>query len=104
MTTQPTPLSAEQVEILEGQAASLEQLARVCCVSQEWLEARIEAEVLPADWRHGTLLVSSETVWRVRQIAALEHKFDADPHLAGLVTDLMVEVRTLRRELKRWRD
>lgn len=101
MTAKPIHLYAEQVEILEGQAASLERLAQVCCVSQEWLLARIDSEVLPADWRKGALPLSGETVWRVRQIAALEHKFDADPHLAALVTDLMLEVRSLRRQLNR---
>jgi len=77
-----------------------DDVARVCNLSHQWLLTRIEENVLQAERRQGKYFLSCASVWRVQQIRQLEHQFDADPHLAGLVTDLMEEVRRLRRQLR----
>ena len=78
---------------------SIEEMARVCCMSTDWILRRIEDEVIDVHWQDGRRLLSSRMVWRVRRIAEIERQFDADPHLAALVTDLIEEVRDLRRHL-----
>ncbi len=77
----------------------VEELARACNLSTGWVVTRIQEKVLHAEQRDGQYYLSCESVWRVQQIDQLERQFDADPHLAGLVTDLMAEVRALRKQL-----
>lgn len=79
---------------------TIKDMARACNLSQHWLVTRIEENVLHAEVREGQYFLSCSSLWRVQQIRQLERQFDADPHLAGLVTDLMDEVRTLRNQLK----
>lgn len=100
MTSHPPTDARTAGELLEGQVMNLEIVARICAVSPDWLRDRIETEVLPPEWRHTPPVMSAAVVWRIRQIATLETRFEADPHLAALVTDLMEEVRELRRRLK----
>lgn len=78
----------------------VEEMARACNLSTQWMVTRIQDQVLHAEHRDGHYYLSCASVWRVQQIDQLERQFDADPHLAGLVTDLMAEVRTLRKQLK----
>ena len=111
----PVPLTvpAHLVELLDDAALSLQELARGCAMSPDWVHTHVEAGVLqPAqgggatEWRF-----ASATLTRARRIAQLEHTFDADPQLAALgesaatldlaalTTDLMEEVAALRRQL-----
>jgi chaperone modulatory protein CbpM len=78
---------------------SIEDLARACCMSVEWVQRHIEDEVIEASWQDGRRLVGSRMVWRARRIAELERQFDADPQLAALVADLIDELHRLRRHL-----
>ena len=100
----PTPIHvpADLVELLDDAALSLNELARGCAVSPDWVYTHVEAGVLQptqgggaAEWRF-----ASTTLVRARRIAQLEHTFDADPQLAALTTDLMEEVAQLRRRLR----
>ena len=79
---------------------SAEEMARACNLKTEWVVTRIQEEVLHGEHRNGQYFLSCATVWRVQQIEQIERQFDADPHLAGLVTDLMDEVRRLRTQLR----
>lgn len=97
----------EHINILPGELEwgpdewiPAQDMARVCNLSHQWLMARIQENVLHAEHRGGQYYLSCTSVWRVQQIRQLERQFDADPHLAGLVTDLMEEVRQLRRQLR----
>ena len=91
--------SVEQAELIEGEVLSVEEVARLCRVSPQWVLARVHAEVLGAQWRQGACYLSSAALWRAREIAALEARYDADPQLAALVADLVEEVRALRSRL-----
>lgn len=90
------------LELIEGDMLCIEDLARLCCVSTDWVEARLRDELLVAQ-RHGdACYFSSATLWRARQMAWVEQQFDADPALAALVADLTEEVRLLRSRLARY--
>lgn len=100
MTHQHIEILLDELEWGPDEWMSAEDVARVCDLNQQWLLARIEEKVLQAEYRNGQYYLSCASVWRVRHIRQLEKQFDADPHLAGLVTDLMEEVRTLRKQLR----
>ena len=97
----PIAIPAELVELLGDAALDLQELARGCRVSTDWVVTRVESGVLlpdsggsAAEWRFaGTTLV------RARRLAGLEQTFEADPQLAALTVDLMEEVTELRRRL-----
>lgn len=78
---------------------SADDMARLCCTSPEWVVSRIEEQVIEATAIGGRYHLSSQTVWRARRIADIERQFDADPHLAALVADLVDEVRSLREQI-----
>jgi len=101
MTNQSTSHSADAVQMLEAEALPVEEIARLCCVSMEWLEARIEQEIIYAVRRDGRYYLSGAMVYRVQQVAKIEQTYEADPQLAALVADLMHEVQQLRRQLNR---
>ncbi len=86
-------------ELIEDGMLCIEDLARLCCVSTEWIEARLLDELLVAERRGGVPYFSSSTLWRARQMAWIEQQFDADPALAALVADLTEEVQRLRSRL-----
>mgnify|MGYP003498138603 FL=1 len=95
----PKPIPPALVELLDDAALDLNQLARGCAVTTEWVHTHVEAGVLEplagggaAEWRF-----SSTTLVRARRIAELEQTYDADPQLAALAADLMEEVARLRR-------
>lgn len=81
---------------------TLEEFARACAVSHEWVVLHVEEGMLlgagasVADWRF-----SGHDLWRARRIHALERDFDAAPELAALVADLLEEVEALRARLRR---
>lgn len=96
----------EPAELLDQAALSLQELARHCSTSPEWVVDHVQTGVFTHDgevsetvssehWRF-----SAQTLVRARRVAHLEHSFDADPQLAALTTDLIEEVQLLRRQLK----
>lgn len=99
MSWTPSTAVCEAVELIEGDALSVEELARLCGVAPQWVLARVHDELLGATWRAGVCTFSAAAVWRAQQMAAIERQFDADPALAALVADLSEEVRRLRAEL-----
>ncbi len=90
------PLS---LELIENDMLCIEDFARLCAVSPDWVLARVRDELLTATWREGACFFSSATLWRARQMAAIERQFDADPALAALVVDMSEEIRRLRDRL-----
>jgi len=103
MSNQPKRLRAstliEHVELIEGEMLRAEEIARLCRTSTDWVMARVQDEILTAQWRDGVCYFSSATVWRARHIADLEAGYEADPQLAALVADLAEEIRELRARL-----
>jgi chaperone modulatory protein CbpM len=99
--TQERTFDPLQPQLLEGEVLRVEEMARLCCVTTEWLQARIEQEVVHAVHRDGAYYLSSATVIRVQQVAKIEQTYDADPQLAALVADLVEEVQHLRRQIER---
>lgn len=87
------------IELIEGDMLRIEDLARLCCVSTDWVESRLLDESLVAEHREGVCYFSSADLWRARQMAWIEQQFDADP---ALVADLTEEVRQLRNRLARY--
>jgi chaperone modulatory protein CbpM len=97
----------EPAELLDQAMLSLQELARHCRTSPQWVIEHVQTGVFRYDnddaatqitaeqWRF-----SSQTLVRARRIAHLEHCFDADPQLAALTTDLIEEVQQLRRQLR----
>ena len=94
-----TQISAEQTELIDGDMLSTREFARLCCVSPDWVHARIDAQKLSAQVREGSYYLSSRSVWRAQRMASIEAQYDADPQLAALVADLVDEVRALRARL-----
>ena len=103
MNATPTPIAAGLAELLDDAALTLDELARCCRVSPDWVCSHVEAGVLlpapagqaaPAQWRF-----AAATLTRARRIAQLETIYEADPQLAALAVDLMEEVARLRRLL-----
>ncbi|MDO4725242.1 MAG: chaperone modulator CbpM [Comamonadaceae bacterium] len=101
-STAVTLISDDLIELLDDAALSLEQLASGCRMAPDWVLARVQAGVLPAQAGagEGQWRFASATLLRARRIAHLEHAFDADPQLAALAADLMEEVADLRQQLQ----
>lgn len=102
MTRKIVAIAAEDVELLDDAALELQELARCCRVSVDWIAAHVDAGVLEptrgatrSRWRF-----DSHALVRVRRIVQLEQTWDADPQLAALTADLMEEVARLRRRLE----
>jgi chaperone modulatory protein CbpM len=89
-------LVVEHVQVIDGEMLHADDIARICCVTTHWVHTRIEQEILHAVMRDGTYYFSSQMLFRAKQVASIEHQYDADPQLAALVADLIDEVRTLR--------
>lgn len=77
----------------------LPDVARICCLSSDWLIERIEDQVLEATTIEGCYHLSPTSIPRIQHMVDIERQYDADPHLAALMADLMEEVRALRRQL-----
>jgi chaperone modulatory protein CbpM len=99
-TDQPSD-SPTQPQLIEGEALHIEEMAKLCCVSTQWIHTRIEQEVIDAVIKDGQYYFTGSSVVRVEQLARIEQTYDADPQLAALVADLIEEVRNLRRQLNR---
>ncbi len=84
---------------LEDALLNLDELATSCNVSREWVIEHVQCGVLlenagsdPELWVFG-----SHSLIRARRILAVEKDFDSNPELAGLVTDLVEEIESLRK-------
>ncbi len=92
------------VVLLEDARLSLDELARSCQVSREWVIERVQWGLLlnedprttdPASW-----LFDSRSFIRVKRIVTVERNFECNPELAGLVADMIEEIELLRTRLK----
>jgi len=90
--------------LLEDAMLNLDELARSCQVSREWIIERVRWGLLldqdlitndPASW-----IFDSRSFMRIKRIIAVERDFEGSPELAGLVADLIEEVEVLRARLK----
>ncbi len=104
----------EPAELLDQAMLNLQELARHCSTSPQWVIEHVQTGVFSYDNADGGTTevstarieqtelwrFSSQTLVRARRIAQLEHSFDADPQLAALTTDLIEEVQLLRRKLQ----
>lgn len=82
---------------------SMDELAAGCTVTREWIIEHVEAGALVAEPGPDpeTWSFSASDLLRARQLLELERDFDANPELAGLVTDLLSELHRLRTRLRR---
>lgn len=97
----------EPAELLDQAMLSLQDLARHCSTSPQWVIEHVQTGIISYDNDGNTTAISheqwrfsSQSLVRARRIAQLEHSFDADPQLAALTTDLIEEVHQLRRQLQ----
>lgn len=90
--------------LLEDAMLNLDELARSCQVSREWVIEHVQCGLLlnedlvhadPASW-----IFDSRSFMRVKRIMAVEKDFECNPELAGLVADLIEEIEILRTRLK----
>lgn len=90
--------------LLDDAMLNLDELARSCQVSREWIVERVQCGLLlneglagtdPASW-----IFDSHSFMRVKRIIAVERDFECNPELAGLVADLMEEIELLRARLE----
>lgn len=88
---------------LEDTVFSLDELARSCRVSREWIIERVQWGLLQCDDVTGTdpdaWQFDSRSLLRVKRIIRVEHDFEGNPELAGLVADLIEEIESLRTRL-----
>lgn len=89
--------------VLEDAMLNLDELARSCQVSREWVIAHIHCGLLPGNNPDHTdptaWTFNSHSLIRVRRILTVERDFDCNPELAGLVADLIEEISILRSHL-----
>ncbi len=88
---------------LEDAVFSLDELARSCHVSREWIIERVHWGLVQNADLTGTApdawQFDSRSFLRVKRIVMIERDFEGNPELAGLVADLIEEVETLRARL-----
>jgi chaperone modulatory protein CbpM len=99
MSSFQTNLVVDHVQVIDGEMLHTDDIARMCCVTTQWVHTRIEQDILHAVMRDGTYYFSSQMLFRAKQVASIEHQYDADPQLAALVADLIDEVRALRSQV-----
>ena len=105
MTTPNYPFY-EPAELLDQTMLSLQELARHCRTSPQWVIEHVQTGIIGYDNDGSTAAISheqwrfsSQSLVRARRIAQLEHSFEADPQLAAMTADLIEEVQWLRRKL-----
>jgi len=90
--------------LLEDAMLNLDELAKSCQVTREWVIERVQCGLLlnedlvktdPASW-----IFDSRSFMRAKRIVAVERDFECNPELAGLVADLIEEIEFLRARLK----
>ncbi|OGB25714.1 MAG: MerR family transcriptional regulator [Burkholderiales bacterium RIFCSPLOWO2_02_FULL_57_36] len=89
--------------LLDDACLTVDELAVSCSVSREWVIEHVQAGVLPAESGADPAQWSftGRDLLRTRRLFDLERSFDANPELAGLVTDLLDEMERLRVRLRR---
>ena len=89
---------------LEETKLNLDELAKSCQVSREWIIEHVQCGLLlnedlsstdPASW-----IFDSRSFIRVKRIIAIERDFECNPELAGLVADMIEEIEFLRTRLQ----
>ena len=88
---------------LEDAKLNLEELARSCQVSHEWIIERVQCGVLlneNTDEDPSTWTFDSHSFIRTKKILAVEKDFECNPELAGLVADMTEEIALLRNRLQ----
>ncbi|SFD93772.1 chaperone modulator CbpM [Nitrosomonas sp. Nm166] len=89
---------------LEDTKLNLDELAKSCQVSREWIIEHVQCGLLlneelsstdPASW-----IFDSRSFMRVKRIITIERDFECNPELAGLVADMIEEIEFLRTRLK----
>lgn len=90
--------------LLEDALFNLDELARSCQVSREWIIERVQWGLLPdeafATGDPASWTFDSRSFMRIKRIIAIERDFEGTPELAGLVADLIEEIERLRARLK----
>ena len=90
--------------LLEEAKLNLDELARTCQVSREWIIERTQLGLLldedlididPSLW-----LFDSRSFMRVKRMIGIERDFECNSELAGLVIDMIEEIKFLRSRLK----
>lgn len=90
--------------LLEDEKLSLDELARSCQVSQEWIIERVQCGVLldeDADKDPSSWIFDSRSFIRTKKILSVERNFECHPELAGLVADMAEEITFLRNRIHR---
>ena len=88
---------------LEDAKLNLEELARSCQVSHEWIIERVQCGVLlieNTDEDPSTWIFDSHSFIRTKKILTVEKDFECNPELAGLVADMTEEIASLRNRLR----
>ncbi len=90
--------------LLEDTQLDLEQLARSCQVTREWVIEHVQWGLLHADdfiyAEPESWIFDSRAFMRAKRIIAIERDFECNPELAGLVADMIEEIERLRAHLK----
>lgn len=84
--------------LLDDTRLSLEELASACGVQVQWLQLRVQAQLIgtaAAD----TTSFDSRDLLRARRIAQAEAMFDINQEAAALIADLIEEVQQLKARL-----
>lgn len=85
------------VAALEDVQLTVDELARVCAVSRDWVDERVALGLLEACAADAAgPRFDASAVRRVRTMRSIELVFDAAPELAALVADLTDEITRLR--------
>jgi chaperone modulatory protein CbpM len=95
--TKPTVLSGVP---LEEDALSVEEIARACAVSPDWIIERVQAGLIDISASTGEMRFASAQLVRARRLATTERRFECNPEAAALIADLIEEIERLRRELR----
>jgi len=87
--------------LVDDTGLTIDELAVSCTVTREWVIEHVHAGVLLTDpaSEPGQWSFTSRDLLRARRMCELERTFDANPELAGLVTDLLDELERLRAQL-----
>lgn len=86
-------------EIVDDATLTVDELARMCGVTSDWVYQHVQDGILKVDNNHDEWRFDSFSLTRARRVIHLETTFDADPQLAALTADLIDEVLHLRRIL-----
>ena len=94
--------------LIDEAKLTIVELANACSVEYTWVVQHVEDGLLEcsdsalttaisnadaAEWRF-----ASAALIRARRLANIEHTFDANAEVAGLVVDLLEEVATLKQQ------